>query len=272
MYSDFFDPPPAPYIKGGPKGKGKADDRSKGKKGKGVGVVAPAPPALKSPSKKSDAQAPVPSTSTSTLKLKRSVRFSDKVKVKTIAARGSAFEKMVEKVGWAKAEAMLGDIQIDAEAGAGEEEEEGGEEEEDDGMPLEDDEDVEMEDGEDDDEEEEDEEDDGEDGEEEEEEESDDEEGRETIERLKSSLFDEEDEQEDADASPGKSIPSFLSLTGNFNNRELTSSFDHFSRFPFSTRTTPPRPLFSDRFSGSGERGSQRLGYEGRSESEGSSC
>ena len=137
MYADFFDPPAVPYVKGKPgKGKGKEEDR-KGKKGK---TPAQAPKVV-----------PTASTSTEPEPKRRSVRFSDAVKVKTIAARGSEFEKLVNKFGWDKAEQMTRakeageEMEDERVGGEGVEELVGGEEEE---IGFEEEEDVEMEDGE----------------------------------------------------------------------------------------------------------------------------
>jgi U3 small nucleolar RNA-associated protein MPP10 len=187
FYKDFFDPPPRPL--------------GKDKKGKGKGKGRPAPTdddATPTPAAPVtiDTAAPMP-------KKKRSVRFSNAVKVKLIAPRGSEFDKLVNKFGWEKAEEMFKEME-QAKAAAGEVDEEDGE---DDGMPMESDEemeggDEEMEDaemlsGEEDEDEDE--------GDEEEDEfESDDDEGQETIERLKASLFDEEDDNLDDGASPGQ--------------------------------------------------------------------
>lgn len=142
---------------------------------------------------------------------KRSVRFSEAVKVKAIPARGSEFDKLVNKVGWAKAMEITdaqeeGFVMQNGEDADGMDQEDatpfGAEEEDDeeeaDQMTFEDEDEMMRnlngENGE--------EEDDGEDGSEFE---SEDEEGRETIDRLKSSLFDEEN-SEDENATPGMSL------------------------------------------------------------------
>ncbi|KAK4692689.1 U3 small nucleolar RNA-associated protein MPP10, partial [Phenoliferia sp. Uapishka_3] len=133
MYKDFFDPPPKPFGKD--KGKGKDDGGKKGKKGKGKGKIESDP--TPAPVVEKNKATPVPSK-------KRKVTFSDSVKVKTIAPRGSAFDKLVAKVGWEEASRI-----IDAQPTEEDEFEMEGEDEEEelgsDGEGGE--EDVEMEDG-----------------------------------------------------------------------------------------------------------------------------
>jgi U3 small nucleolar RNA-associated protein MPP10 len=191
MYKDFFEPPPRPLPKD--------------KKGKGKGRAPPteevATPAKKekAPSATADAAAETPSG-------KRGVRFSEAVKVKLIAPRGSEFDKLVNKVGWEQAEEIFRQREAE-QAVAGGEDGEGEELEEELPMGDEDDEveDVEMEDG--DEEEGSEEEGEEEEGEFESDEEDDVDEGQETIERLKSSLFDEDDDEEDDGATPGELLP-----------------------------------------------------------------
>lgn len=198
MYKDFFEPPPRPLPKD--------------KKGKGKGRAPPSEEPVATPVKK---EKKVPSTETpaaaaDTPSGKRGVRFSEAVKVKLIAPRGSEFDKLVNKVGWEQAEEIFKQREAE-QAAAGEE---GGDDEElEEGLPTEDDEeeeeDVEMDDGEEEGSEEEGEEEEGEF----ESEEDDVDEGQETIERLKSSLFDEDDEEEDEGATPGElSLLSFRLL------------------------------------------------------------
>jgi U3 small nucleolar RNA-associated protein MPP10 len=198
MYSDFFDPPPRELdAKGKPKKKGKGKpryDRDEVAAEAGVPAAAAAKPAAKEG------------------KPKRSVKFNDAVKVKTIPKRGSEFDKLVAKVGWEKADAMMNAKEKAAQAEVDEEEEsEEGEEElmgepdDEEESPEEIDYEDEEGEGEEDDEEEEDGmEVDGEEDEDDEEEEgsgedeSDDDEGQETIERLKTSLFDDEEEEDES--------------------------------------------------------------------------
>lgn len=214
MYADFFEPPPREFK--GPKSKEtKGGKRNKGK-GKPVSSddEEPAPSPKKVDAKGKGKAIANPSATTTPVKSKgidangkRSVRFSSAVKVKTIAARGSAFDKLVAQVGWERASEIIDAAEeVEAESGVGEESiledaegvNEDDEEEEEDGEDdqEEEEEDVDMEDGE--------------EGEEEEEEgseeyESEDEEGRETINRLKSSLFDEDEPEEAEGLTPGLS-------------------------------------------------------------------
>lgn len=195
MYKDFFEPPPRPL----PKDK-------KDKKGKGR---VPSSEEVATPAKKEKAPSAIGTPATAdTPSGKRGVRFSEAVKVKLIAPRGSEFDKLVNKVGWEQAEEIFRQREAEQAAAGGEEEEEDEELEE--GLPMEDEddedeEDVEMEDGE---------EEGSEEGDEEEgefeSEEDDVDEGQETIERLKSSLFDEDDEEADDGATPGKILLALL--------------------------------------------------------------
>ena len=206
MYDDFFEPPPRPFVE--------EKRPAKGKKGKGIN---PKPATLAALALASA----LPSASTSTtaeptLKKKRSVKFSEVVKVKAIPARGSEFDKLVEKVGWEKAEeittaAEAGLLDVDNSAHGDEEMEGDDDEDDEERYDGEEDEMLKMLAEEGDEDMEDDEEGDGEDGEEEYE--SEDDEGIETIERMKQSLFEEDDENsEDDSTSPGSSLPS-LSLS-----------------------------------------------------------
>lgn len=203
MYKDFFDPPPKPFGKDKGKGKDKDAGGKKGKGAKGKGKAKADDAALSSPA---PTPAPVLDIQVDPIsdKKKRRVRFSDAVKVKTIAARGSAFDKLVAKVGWDEASRILEEQGGETKLAGGEEEEdieEGSDEANEDlegegseGSEEGSDEDVEMEDGEEDGEEDSDEDDGGL------------EEGLETIERLKTSLFDDEENSEDEGSTPGQSL------------------------------------------------------------------
>ncbi|KAM0752990.1 Mpp10 protein [Meredithblackwellia eburnea MCA 4105] len=182
MYKDFFDPPPRPLGKGKGKGKAKEEETFKSKKGK-----------------RKEAEAELISVDVDG---KRKVRFSDAVKVKTIAARGSEFDKLVAKVGWEKAVQQIEEQESGLVGGSDgsedkEEEEDGNGVDEmdsnmfdsEEGSEEEEEEDVEMDDEE---------EDSGSDGGLEE--------GFETIERLKTSLFDDEEEGSDEDSSPASKL------------------------------------------------------------------
>lgn len=211
MYADFFEPPPREFK--GPKSK----ETNGGKRNKGKGKLvssddeepASAPKKVDAKGKGKGKATLDDSSSTTPVKAKgldadgkRSVRFSSAVKVKTIAARGSAFDKLVAQVGWERASEIIDAAEeVEAEAGVGEEsileDAEGvneDEEEDEDDEEEDEDEDVDMEDAEEQDEEEE---------EGSEEYESEDEEGRETIDRLKSSLFDEDEPEEVEGLTPG---------------------------------------------------------------------
>ncbi|KAL8279145.1 hypothetical protein RQP46_008401 [Phenoliferia psychrophenolica] len=207
MYKDFFDPPPRPLGKDKGKGKDATGKKGKGSKGK-PRADAPGP---SSPAPAAAAAAPAPSSTTQSASKKRKVHFSEAVKVKTIAPRGSVFDKLVAKVGWEEASRILEeessssafqpeedeeDFEMEMAGGAeGEEEsdEEDGEEGDEDDEEM--DEDEEMEDGEGSE---------GEDGSDE----SDGglEEGLETIERLKTSLFDEEENSDEEGSTPAASL------------------------------------------------------------------
>lgn len=189
MYADFFDPPSKPFVKGKPS------------KGKGKAVEAP-PPKTKG-SKGKLAKTVEPTAGAKTVTKKRSVRFSESVKVKEIAPRGSEFDKLVAKFGYEKAEVMMAETEKSGSSSREDEEVFGAEGEEDLVMGDYDPErDGEGDDGDSD--EEEDDEEEEEEGEEDDEEEyeSEDDEGQETIARLKSSLFDEEEPDDDS-STPG---------------------------------------------------------------------
>ena len=194
MYDDFFEPPPRPF----------AEEKrpAKGKKGKGINPK----PITPAPSTSADSTVAVEGQ---TLSKKRSVKFSEVVKVKAIPARGSEFDKLVEKVGWEQAE----EITVAAETGLLDDESynEDDDEEREEGEG--DDDDEERYDGEEDEmlkmlaEEGDEGMDEDEDEEAGEEYESEDDEGIETIERMKQSLFEEDDENsEDDSTSPGSSF------------------------------------------------------------------
>lgn len=222
MYADFFDPPSKPFVKGKPsKGKGKAVE---------------APPTKAKASKGKVAKTAEPTAAPKTVTKKRSVRFSESVKVKEIAPRGSEFDKLVAKVGYEKAEAMMAESEKSGSSSREDEEVFGAEGEEDLVMGDYDPErDGEGDDGDSD--EEEDEEEEGEEDDEEEYE-SEDDEGQETIARLKSSLFDEEEPDEDS-STPGE-WHSVFSISS------FTDGVSH-SRITLSPRTTTTRSLIADR-------------------------
>lgn len=193
MYADFFEPPPRPYTHEKPTGHTKEKKSKKSKRSNpSIQQIAPDQP---------DDDPP-----TALAGGKRSVRFSEAVKVKTIAARGSEFDKLVNQVGWERAMELTDALESQASEGG-----QGGDDHED-ARPFgteteDDDEDEEQFTFEDEDEmmrAAEDESD--ESGDSDEEYESDDAEGQETIDRLKSSLFDDDhDGSGDEDASPGTS-------------------------------------------------------------------
>lgn len=235
MYGDFFEPPPRPF---------KEEKRpAKGKKGKGINpkpVSAPTPIVAGSSST---------ILSASTSGGKRSVKFSEIVKVKAIPARGSEFDKLVAKVGWEKAEEITKKLEAeqtedmsaedeDQTFGQDEDDEEGemDEGEEDEMLKMLAEEQDEMMDDEDDEEEDLD----AEEGSEEYE--SDDEEGRETIARLKQSLFEEDEPSEDEDATPGPFISHPRDGSADISQRRSSrSTSDACSRSLHRSRTSRRR-------------------------------